>query len=200
MKLSVLLEDAKSSHDTIIATLGECFAKIDAPHRHEYFGDDSRRWVIGFDLALEYSLLKIALSDGKNPTPYLTFIRAMNYFCYDIIDFTNEYLAIRGQRGRFIYDDFMNPNVREKLMAAVKEAIRPIIDDALTGAETADFIIDKDHYQILEDNILRIVDCFLLVTKGLDEIETRKAIETVREEVLLPIIKNNDELLRRTNI
>jgi topoisomerase-4 subunit A len=51
-----------------------------------------------------------------------------------------------------------------------------------------------------EDNILRIVDCFLLVTKGLDEIETRKAIETVREEVLLPIIKNNDELLRRTNI
>ena len=200
MKLSALLEDAKSSHDTLIATLGECFTKIDAPSRHEFFNDDSRRWVIGFDLALEYSLLKIALSGGKNPVPYLTFIRAMNYFSYDIIDFTNEYISLRGQRGRFIYDDFMNPNTSDKLMNLVKEAITPIIEDALTGAKTADFVIDKDHYQILEDNILRIVDCFLLVTKSLDEIETRKAIETVREEVLLPIIKNNDELLRRTNL
>ena len=200
MKLSVLLEDAKKSHDTLVATLSECFEKIDAPKRHAYFHDDERRWVIGFDLALERSLLKIALADGRNPIPYLTFIRAMNYFSYDILDFTNEYLSIRGQSGHFIYDDFLDKDRGAKLMDLVKEATNPIIKDALSGAESADFVIDKDHFQIIEDNILRIVDCFLLVSKSLNEIETRKAIETVREEVLVPIIRNNDDLLRRTNL
>ncbi len=200
MKLSVLLEDAKKSHDTLVATLEECFAKIDPPIKREYFDGDSRRWVIGFDLTLEYSMLRIALAGDKNPIPYLTFIRAMNFFCYDIVEFTNEYLRVRNQRGRFVYDDLLDESKTEKLLALIKEAIDPIIRDSLSGAETSDFILDKDHYQIIEDNVLRIVDCFLLVSKSLGEAETRAAIETVRREVLLPIIKNNDELLKRADI
>ena len=200
MKLSDLLEDAKKSHDTLVATLSECFEKIDAPKRHSYFHDDDRRWVIGFDLALEFSMLKIALAEGRDPIPYLTFIRAMKYFSYDIIDFTNEYLSIRNQPGHYIYDDLLNKELSPKLMKLIREAISPIVQDALAGVESTDLVIDKDHYQIVEDNVLRIVDCFLLVSKNLSEVETRLAIETVREEVLVPIIKNNDELLRRTNL
>ncbi len=200
MKLSLLLDDAKKSHDTLVTTLEECFAKIDPPIKREFFENDARRWVIGFDLALEYALLKIALAGDKNPIPYLTFIRAMNYFSYDIVEFTNEYLSVRNQRGRFIYDDLLDESKKDDLLALIKLAIDPILSDALSGAETADFILDRDHYQIIEDNVLRIVDCFLLVSKGLNEDQTRKAIEAVREEVLLPIIKNNDELLKRTKL
>ena len=200
MKLSVLLEDAKKAHDTLVETLGECFEKIDAPLKRANFENDNRRWVIGFDLALEYSMLEIALFGDKNPIPYLTFIRAMNYFSYDIIDFTNEYLSVRGQHGRFIYDDFLDETRKDKLLAFIKETIDPIIQDALAGAKSSDFILDKDRFQIIEDNILRIVDCFLLVGKGLGEEETRWAIEKVREAVLLPIVRNNDELLKRANI
>ena len=200
MKLSLLLDDAKKSHDTLVETLGKCYETIDVRDRREFFDSDLRRWVIGFDLALEYSMLKIALAGDKDPIPYLTFIRAMNYFSYDIVEFTNEYLSIRGQRGRFIYDDLLDKTKTERLLALIKTAIDPIIEDALVGTKAADLILDKDHYQIIEDNVLRIVDCFLLVSKGLDEAQTRKAIDTVREEVLFPIIKNNDELLNRTKI
>ena len=200
MKLSLLLDDAKKSHDTLVETLGKCYETIDVRDRREFFDSDLRRWVLGLDLALEYSMLKIALAGDKDPIPYLTFIRAMNYFSYDIVEFTNEYLSIRGQRGRFIYDDLLDKTKTERLLALIKTAIDPIIEDALVGTKAADLILDKDHYQIIEDNVLRIVDCFLLVSKGLDEAQTRKAIDTVREEVLFPIIKNNDELLNRTKI
>ena len=200
MKLSLLLDDAKKAHDTLLETLEECFEKIDPPVKREYFDGDTRRWFLGFDLALEFSLLKIALSGNKNPIPYLTFIRAMNYFCYDIVEFTNEYLSVRGQRGKFIYDDLLDEKKRDDLLFLIQTAIEPILKDALSGAETADFILSIDRYQIVEDNVLRIVDCFLLVTKGLDEAETRKAIDTVREEILIPIIKNNDELLKRVQL
>lgn len=200
MKLSLLLDDAKKSHDTLVATLEESFSRIDAPVKRECFDGDTRRWVIGFDLALEYSLLKIAFAGDKNPVPYLIFLRAMNYFSYDVVEFTNEYLAIRGQRGRFVYDDLLDEEKRDSLLLLIKTAIDPILEDTLLGAETADFIIDKNRYQVIEDNILRIVDCFLLSSKGLDETQTRKAIDMVREEVLLPIIKNNDDLLKRTNL
>ncbi len=194
MKLSVLLEDAKKSHDALVKILEESFPRLDAASRWSLFEENPKRWVLGFDLAIESVLLELALSFGKDPVPYLTYIRAMNYFSYDVLEFTNEYLKIRGERCHHIYDDFVDPKEGPELLAFVKEAVAPIAQDAISGGDTWDYLGDKATYDALEDSVLRLVDCFLLCCKDTDAEQTRNVIETVRDRILVPVVEHNKGL------
>ena len=199
MKPSLLLNDAKAAHDTLVAELTRLFDKLDEETKAERFGSDPRRLVVPFDLSLQLELLKMALSSTKRKD-FIAFLRGMGFFHYDILKFLNEYAAIRRIDLTVDWDRLLeySPEGQARVLSVASAGVTPLWEDALEAMGKSDLILDKDVFQIFEDNIYRIVDCFLMVDDATTEEDVRKALEVIHASMMQPIINANDELFKRT--
>lgn len=198
MKPSLLIPDAKAAHDTLVKELGALFEKLDSDTKTIRFENDLQRLIVPFDLMLQLDLLKLAL-EANDKDGCISFLRQMNTFSYDLMAFATEYAEIREIDLKFRWDRFLWIGEEEKArsFAIISAGVTPLWEDALAAMAKSDLAIEKDVYQILEDNIYRMVDCFLMVDDKTNDTDVRKAVERVRSHMMLPIVSSNDELFKR---
>ena len=202
MNIALLLLDARKSHETIVDELRVIYDQLDEDLRCERFDDKFERLVVPFDLALQYEMLKIALQSQQRKRDFLIFLRSMDVFSYDVLRFTEEYVSLRGIEIPISYENCLqnDKDANDRLLGIIKAGITPLWEDALAALAKSDLAINKDVYQILEDNLLRIIDCFLLVDEGISDTEIRQAMEGVRLNMLSKIVEANEELFRRVDV
>ena len=201
MNVAPLLHDAQVSHDRIVEELNALFAALDETIKDERFGDDPKRLIVPFDLMLQLELLRLALKTRKKREA-IEFLRSMGSFQYELMKYLEEYAEVRGIVINVGYNSILalEPEPLGRFLAIAKAAVAPLWADALTAMANSDLIVERDIFQVLEDNLLRLVDCFLMIDETVTETEIRLAVETVRETMLAPIVSANDELFRRSEV
>ncbi len=200
MNIALLLLDAKKSHENLVDELRVIFDRLDPELKSDRFDDKLERLLVPFDLMLQYEMLHIALQSRSKKRDFLIFIRSMDVFSYDILRFGEEYAAIRPIDIEISYEKCLHDGKEEneRLLGILKAGVAPLWEDALTALTKSDLVIEKDVYQILEDNLLRIIDCFLMVDEEISDTEIRQMMEGVRLNMLAPIVEANEELFRRS--
>ena len=199
MRPSLLLNDARLSHDILVRELKAIYEKLDDATKEDRFDNKVERLIVPFDLALQLDLLKLALASRKKEES-LAFLRGMGYFQYDILKFLKHYAEIRELSVDATYDNILSlsEEAQRRVIDIANAGVAPLWDDALNALSKADLIVEKDVFQIIQDNLYRIVDCFLMVDDENTDTDVRLAVENVRVHMLLPIIDCNDELFKRT--
>ena len=199
MRPDLLLHDARQSHDILVKELTALFNKLDDTTKFDHFDDKPERLIVPFDLTLQFDMLKMALA-AKKKAECLDFLRGMGYFHYDVLRFLKEYADVRGIEIDVTYDNILSLDEEQltRAMGILEAGIIPLWGDALDAMSKSDLIVEKDVFQILQDNLYRIIDCFLMVDDETTDTDVRKAAESVRVHMLLPILENNDELFKRT--
>lgn len=200
MNIALLLLDAKKSHENLVDELRVIFDRLDPELKSDRFDDKLERLVVPFDLMLQYEMLHIALQSQSKKRDFLIFIRSMDVFSYDILRFGEEYAAVRPIDIEINYEKCLHDDKEEneRLLGILKAGVTPLWEDALAALTKSDLVIEKDVYQILEDNLLRIIDCFLMVDEEISDTEIRQMMEGVRLNMLAPIVEANEELFRRS--
>ncbi|MCR5348373.1 MAG: hypothetical protein K6E59_02040 [Bacilli bacterium] len=200
MKPSLLLPDAKAAHDTLVRELTAVFNQLDPLLKAERFDDDPQRLIVPFDLMLQFDLLNLAL-EAQDKQGCIQFLKGMATFHYDLIAYANEYATVREVSPEFSWDRFlwMSEGDIGRSLAIISAGVEPLWEDALAAMSKADLSIEKDLYQIFEDNIYRIADCFLMVDDRSTDTDVRKAIERIRTHMMIPIVRSNDELFKRVD-
>lgn len=200
MNIALLLLDAKKSHENLVDELRVIFDRLDPELKSDRFDDKLERLVVPFDLMLQYEMLHIALQSQSKKRDFLIFIRSMDVFSYDILRFGEEYAAVRPIDIEISYEKCLHDDKEEneRLLGILKAGVTPLWEDALAALTKSDLVIEKDVYQILEDNLLRIIDCFLMVDEEISDTEIRQMMEGVRLNMLAPIVEANEELFRRS--
>jgi hypothetical protein len=202
MNIAPLLQDAKASHDRIVEELTRVYDQLDENMKFDRFNDRVERLVVPFDLKLQFDLLKLALA-GRKKEDSLAFLYGAGFFQYEILRYVKEYADVRGIENLDVtYQNILtiSEEERARFLAIAKASIEPLWDDALKAISKADLVVERDAFQSLENHLLRFVDCFLMVDESVTETEIRKAVETVRVNMLGPIVEANDELFRRSEV
>ena len=200
MNVALLLLDARKSHEHIVDELRVIFDQLDDEIKQERFEGKLERLIVPFDLALQYEMLKIALQSKAKKRDYLIFLRSMDIFAYDLLRYAEEYAKVRYIDIEVSYEKCLaeSQEENERLLGILQAGIAPLWEDALAALSKSDLVVNKDVYQILKDNLLRIVDCFLMVDESVSDTEIRQAMEGVRSNMLSPIVSANEELFRRS--
>lgn len=202
MNIAPLLQDAKASHDRIVEELTRVYDQLDENMKFDRFNDRVERLVVPFDLKLQFDLLKLALA-GRKKEDSLAFLYGAGFFQYEILRYVKEYADVRGIENLDVtYQNILtiSEEERARFLAIAKASIEPLWDDALKAISKADLVVERDAFQSMENHLLRFVDCFLMVDESVTETEIRKAVETVRVNMLGPIVEANDELFRRSEV
>ena len=202
MNIAPLLQDAKASHDRIVEELTRVYNQLDENMKFDRFNDRVERLVVPFDLKLQFDLLKLALA-GRKKEDSLAFLYGAGFFQYEILRYVKEYADVRGiENLDATYQNILaiSEEERARFLAIAKASIEPLWDDALKAISKADLVVERDAFQSLENHLLRFVDCFLMVDESVTETEIRKAVETIRVNMLGPIVEANDELFRRSEV
>ena len=202
MNIAPLLQDAKASHDRIVEELTRVYDQLDENMKFDRFNDRVERLVVPFDLKLQFDLLKLALT-GRKKEDSLAFLYGAGFFQYEILRYVKEYADVRGIENLDVtYQNILaiSEEERARFLAIAKASIEPLWDDALKAISKADLVVERDAFQSLENHLLRFVDCFLMVDESVTETEIRKAVETIRVNMLGPIVEANDELFRRSEV
>jgi len=200
MNVALLLIDARASHEKIVEELRVIFDKLDEDTKKRLFEERFERLIVPFDLALQCEMLKIALDSTRKRREFLVFLRSMDVFSYDALRFLEEYAKLRQIDIEVSYEKCLSAthDEAERLLTILKAGVAPLWEDALTALGQSDLVINKDVYQIFEDNLLRIMDCFLMVDDGITDGEILKALGGVRENMLSRIVTSNEELFQRS--
>ena len=116
MRPSLLLNDARLSHDILVRELKAIYEKLDDATKADLFDNKVERLIVPFDLTLQFDLLKLALASKKKEES-LAFLRGMGYFHYDILKFQEEYMNASGKdKDDTFLGKFFDAAIRQKGM------------------------------------------------------------------------------------
>ena len=194
MNMTSLLADARANHAKVVATLKSIYESMDEEAQSLRFESQLDRFVLPFDLMVQRELLKIAFS-SKAKEDSIQFLNRMRGFQYDLFRYLKIYSVIHKIRWDVEYENVLSLGEEEqaRVLDIAKVAILPLWEDALRALSKVD-LVNNDYYKDLEGSILNVVISFLMVDESVDEIEIRRAIERIREDIFQPIIECNPDL------
>lgn len=197
MNLSTLLTDARASHRSVTAVLKKIYEALDEDTKFERYDDHFARMVVPFDLMVQFDMVKLLLK-GRVKEDALIFIKGMHSFHFELFDYLRQYADVRRIEWDIDYDNFLSLDADgiERFLAIAKASISPLWDETVRTMAGADFATEN-LFPKLEQGLFGLIASFMMVDETVTETELRRGIETIREDILLPIIAANEDLKKQ---
>ena len=197
MNLSTLLTDARASHRSVIAVLKKVYDALDEDTKAERYDGSFARMVVPFDLMAQFDMVKL-LVKGRVKEDSLIFLKGMHSFHFELFDYLKKYADVHRIEWDIDYDNFLglDDSGVERFLAVAKASIAPLWEETLRTTAKADFV-SENLFPKLEEGFFGLIASFLMVDETVDETELRRGIETIREDILLPIVASNEDLKKQ---
>lgn len=188
MDYSIILKDARASHDVVYELLGSWFEHADEEEKKR-FQDDVRRLYLPFDLKLSLCLLKSALLYHRDRRSHVHFLVKYGQFTFDILHFASSYIDKKGLD--LPCDEkalrSMSDKDAERLIEIIQEPINHLFEPVTDFFHGIAWDDKGDEKKRMEDAVLGIGNAFLQAGKGSEDEEVRRLNLSLKDTLINPL-------------